>query len=110
MTSTLPTEILAVLYDMMFTYTARKPGKLDETRTSARKSGPLLSRKIWLPKAVYATLPYFYLTTGFVALMATLYISHWLWILPHYLLFSAACLHMGVLIYRRRHGSPEDSN
>jgi cytochrome c-type biogenesis protein CcmH/NrfF len=36
------------------------------------------------------------------AFLATLYISTWLWLLPHYLLFSAACLHLGILILRRR--------
>jgi hypothetical protein len=62
-----------------------------------------MTRKIWLPKALYDLLPYFYLTAGVAALLATLYISNWLWVLPHYLLFSIACLHLGVVIYRRRH-------
>jgi hypothetical protein len=62
----------------------------------------LLQKKIWLPKLVYDCLPYFYLTAGFAALFATLYISEWFWILPHYLLFSAACLHLGFAIRARR--------
>ena len=62
----------------------------------------LLQRKIWLPKLVYDCLPYFYLTAGFAAFFATLYISEWFWILPHYLLFSAACLHLGFAIRARR--------
>ena len=62
----------------------------------------LLQKKIWLPKLVYDCLPYFYLTAGFAALFATLYISEWFWILPHYLLFSAACLHLGFAIRSRR--------
>jgi len=69
----------------------------------SRDAGRLINRKIWLPKALYDLLPYFYLIAGVAALLATLYISNWLWVLPHYLLFSVACLHMGVLIYRRRH-------
>ena len=93
---------------MMVSDAARKPAKLDDTRKVPRRSGSLLTQKIWLPKALYAALPYFYLTTGVVALLATLYISHWLWILPHYLLFSAACIHMGLLIYRRRHARRPD--
>jgi hypothetical protein len=47
-------------------------------------------------------LPYFYLTAGFAAFFATLYINEWFWILPHYLLFSAACLHLGFAVRRRR--------
>ena len=62
----------------------------------------LLQRKIWLPKLVYDCLPYFYLTAGFAAFFSTLYISEWFWILPHYLLFSAACLHLGFAIRARR--------
>jgi len=90
-------------YDMMFSDAARKPTSVSHTQKATKTNGSLLSRKIWLPKALYAALPYFYLVTGVSALLATLYIGHWIWILPHYLLFSAACLHMAVLIFRRRH-------
>lgn len=62
----------------------------------------LLHKKIWLPQFIYDGLPYFYLTAGFGAFFATLYISDWFWILPHYLLFSAACLHLGFAVRRRR--------
>ena len=89
-------------YDMTFSDAARKPARLSDTQEVTEKTGSILSRKIWLPKALYSALPYFYLVTGVSALLATLYISNWLWILPHYLLFSAACVHMGVLILRRR--------
>ena len=75
---------------------------LTDTQEVTRSTGSLISRKIWLPKAIYDSLPYFYLVAGTGAFLATLYISHWLWILPHYLLFSAACLHLGVLVLRRR--------
>ena len=95
---------------MMVSDAARKPRKLSDTRQVSRDTGKLLSRKIWLPKSLYAALPYFYLVTGISALLATLYISNWLWILPHYLIFSAACLHMGVLIIRRRNRSSEDTD
>lgn len=61
-----------------------------------------LARKVWLPKLIYAAIPYFYLVVGSFALGATIYIHHWIWIVPHYVLFSAACLHMGVVVYRRR--------
>lgn len=93
---------------MMVSDAARKPRKLSDTGQVSRDTGGLLSRKIWLPKSLYAALPYFYLVTGISALLATLYISNWLWILPHYLMFSAACLHMGVLIFRRRNRSRKE--
>lgn len=75
---------------------------LSDTQEVARSTGSLVSRKIWLPKAIYDSLPYFYLIAGIAAFLATLYISNWLWVLPHYLLFSAACVHLGVLVLRRR--------
>lgn len=78
---------------------------LSETQQITHETGTLLSRKIWVPKLLYAALPYFYISSGIAALFASLYIGHWTWILPHYLFFAAACLHMGVMIYRRRkHG------
>ena len=80
---------------------------LTSTQEVTRNTGALVSRKIWLPKAIYDALPYFYLVAGSAAFFATLYISNWLWILPHYLLFSAACLHLGVLVLRRRRRRPE---
>ena len=75
---------------------------LSDTQEVARNTGSVVSRKIWLPKAIYDSLPYFYLVAGIAAFLATLYISNWLWVLPHYLLFSAACVHLGVLVLRRR--------
>ena len=62
----------------------------------------MAGRKIWLPKLLYNALPYFYVISGLLALLATVYVSDWFWVLPHYLIFSAACLHLGVLVYRRR--------
>ena len=87
----------------------RKEAKLTETRVDKRKAGSLVSRKIWLPKLLYDALPYFYLVSGIAAFFTTLYISDWFWVLPHYLLFSAACLHLGIFVYRRRRRSPDDA-
>jgi hypothetical protein len=87
---------------MMLTNTARKPGNLTETQEMTRNAGHLMSRKIWLPRTLYAALPFFYIVAGIAALAATLYVSDWFWILPHYLLFSAASLHMGILVLRKR--------
>lgn len=75
---------------------------LSETQQITRETGTLLSRKIWIPKALYAALPYFYVISGMAALLATLYIGAWFWVLPHYLFFAAACVHMGIMIHRRR--------
>ncbi len=86
----------------MLTKTAPKPLDLSTTQVVARKAGKFASRKIWLPKFLYDCLPYFYLTAGFGAFFATLYISDWFWVLPHYILFSAACLHLSFAVYRRR--------
>jgi Flp pilus assembly protein TadB len=65
-------------------------------------------RKIWLPKLVYSALPSFYVGSGIAAFLATLYINEWFWILPHYLLFSVACVHLGLLVYRRRRQRSDD--
>ena len=87
---------------MLYSRTAGKPDYLTETQKITRDPGKLISRKIWLPKVLYDAIPYFYLVAGVAAFFATLYISHWLWLLPHYLLFAGACLHMGILVHRRR--------
>lgn len=80
-----------------------KPPQLSDTRAGAKADISVLSRKIWLPRFVYDALPYFYLVAGLAALMATLYISEWFWVLPHYLLFSAACVHLALIVFLRRH-------
>lgn len=75
------------------------PTNLDSPRSQT--SNPVL-RKIWLPKLLYDALPYFYLISGIAALLTTLYISNWYWIIPHYFLFAVACLHFSILVFRRR--------
>jgi hypothetical protein len=86
----------------MLTKTAPKHLSFSSAQEVARSAGNFASRKIWLPKLLYDCLPYFYLTAGFAAFFATLYISDWFWVLPHYILFSAACLHLSFAVYRRR--------
>ena len=86
----------------MLSTVAGKPAELTDTQEMTRDTGRLISKKIWLPKLLYDALPYFYLASGFAAFFATLYISEWFWVLPHYILFSAACIHLGLLVYRRR--------
>ena len=87
---------------MMAGNAAGETAPLSDTQQVVRDKDGLLTRKLWIPKALYTALPFFYILAGIGALLATLYISDWFWVLPHYLLFSAACVHMGVLVYRRR--------
>lgn len=86
----------------MLTSTARESADPMDTQAIDRNTGSVVARKIWLPKALYDALPFFYLVSGIFAFLATLYVSAWFWILPHYLLFSAACVHLGFVILRRR--------
>ncbi len=81
------------------------PGKAlpaAQKRAARSKLGCFLTRRVWLPKIVYDALPYFYVLAGTTALLATLYVSEWFWVLPHYLLFSIACIHFGLFIFRCR--------
>ena len=75
---------------------------LGANQEDSHETEVLLQKRIWLPKLLYDGLPYFYLTAGFAAFFATLYINEWFWVLPHYLLFSAACLHLGFAVRRWR--------
>ena len=84
---------------------ANAVGKGSEPATFSRivnKIQTFLRRKIWLPKLVYHAIPYFYLVAGCAAFLATFYVAEWFWVLPHYLLFSFASLHLGITVYRRR--------
>ena len=75
---------------------------LGANQEDSHEAEVLLQKRIWLPKLLYDGLPYFYLTAGFAAFFATLYINEWFWVVPHYLLFSAACLHLGFAVRRWR--------
>lgn len=81
---------------------AGKSAPLEQTQSISSVAAQAATRKIWLPKFLYDAIPYFYLVAGLSAFVATLYVSEWFWVLPHYLLFSAACVHLGYLILRRR--------
>ncbi|ANO51549.1 hypothetical protein [Woeseia oceani] len=94
----------------MLINTANEAQDLSSTRVFVSRAGKLATRKIWLPRLVYDALPYFYLSSGFAALFATLYISDWFWVLPHYLLFSAACLHLSLVVLRRRKQQSQESS
>lgn len=97
----------------MLNLAARKRVALSETQVIAQNARKAALRRVWLPKLIYDCLPYFYLLSGFAALLATLYVSEWFWILPYCLLFSASCLQFGISLFRRRykhrHRDPEQS-
>lgn len=82
--------------------------ELSATREIARTAEKLATKRIWLPKLLYDSLPWFYLVAGLAAFFGTIYVSNWLWIVPHYLLFSFACLHLALVVYlKRRRGKKE---
>lgn len=81
---------------------APKEVDLSATQNLTRSLEKLATKKIWLPKLLYDSLPYFYLAAGLAAFFAALYVSEWFWIVPHYILFSAACLHLAFAVFRRR--------
>lgn len=62
-------------------------------------------RRVWIPRVVYESLPYFYVLAGFAALFATLYINAWYWIVPHWVLFCGVLVHAGVRLIMRRRSS-----
>jgi hypothetical protein len=86
----------------MFSRAAPKQIDLSASQDLTRSLEKLATRKIWLPRLLYDSLPYFYMTAGLAALFGALYISEWFWIVPHYILFSAACLHLAYAVYKRR--------
>lgn len=87
---------------------AGKPASLaDTTRFESRRNN-FAARKIWIPKLVYDALPWFYVASGIAAFLATLYISEWFWVLPHYILFSVACVHLGAYVFSRRRRTDSD--
>ena len=88
---------------MMLSTAAGKATTHTAPQHARRAQDSLIGRKIWLPKLLYDALPYFYLGSGLAAFFATIYITEWFWILPHYVLFSFVCFHLGILVYRRRH-------
>lgn len=93
----------------MLTNAAKEEPRLTSTQVLVQRAGSIAGRKIWLPRLVYDALPWFYLLAGAAAFLATLYISEWFWVLPHYLLFAAGCVHLGIVVTglrRRRRRSP----
>ena len=63
------------------------------------------TRRLWLPRPLYAALPWMYCALGACALASGLFLPQPGWIIPYILLLAVACLHGGiwVLMLRRRH-------
>lgn len=81
---------------------AGKSARVDQQGLLTRLENAGITRKIWLPRVVYAALPWFYLVAGVAAILATIYIHDWFWLVPHSILFSAACLHFAWFVFRSR--------
>jgi hypothetical protein len=86
----------------MVTRAAPKQVDPGATQNLTRSLEKFATKKIWLPRLLYDSLPYFYLVAGITAFFAALYISEWFWVVPQYILFSAACLHLAFAVFRRR--------
>ncbi|MEM7610184.1 MAG: hypothetical protein AAF270_00695 [Pseudomonadota bacterium] len=92
-----------------------KSDSLQQTSIIPDDAARNVANRIWLPSFVYECVPYFYILAGFAALFATLYINAWYWVVPHWILFTALCLHFGFRIlfqryrYRRQAEDVSDS-
>jgi hypothetical protein len=62
-------------------------------------------RKIWLPRGIYAALPYSYIALGGYAIFAALFLEGWNWVVPYLLLLGLICLQAGIAVFslRKRH-------
>lgn len=80
------------------------PVTLSIRRTRRHALASLLFWRIWLPRWLYAALPYLYLLLGTLALVSGLFLPEPGWAVPYLLLISLAGLHGGaaLLALRRR--------
>ena len=90
----------------MLTSSTTSPAAAAKSGLIARIS-QVLSRKLWLPRALYEALPYCYVVAGTAALLSALYLPGWTWILPYLVLIGAISLHTGLAVltlrWRLRH-------
>lgn len=91
----------------MTTEAASPFGSLSQTQKLGRWALRAAQRRVWLPRPLYELIPWFYLLAGAAALLATLFVDGWLWVIPFYLIFAVLCLHFAVAIFnmRRAHRS-----
>jgi hypothetical protein len=75
------------------------PSQVNELNGGTRaRIWQMLNRKIWLPKSLYTALPFLYLGLGAYAIGTALFIAHWSWIVPYFMIAGIACLHAGMVI------------
>lgn len=74
------------------------------SRTRRRSLASLLFWRIWLPRWLYAALPYLYLLVGTLALASGLFLPEPGWAVPYLVLIGLAGVHGGLalLALRRR--------
>jgi Flp pilus assembly protein TadB len=84
--------------------------RLSQTQKLGRWALKTATRRIWLPRFLYDLIPWFYLFSGAAALLATIFVDGWLWILPFYVLFAVICLHLAAVVFdlRRNNGNREN--
>ena len=67
-----------------------------KSRTILKRIGQIMLRRVWLPKPLYDAVPMIYICLGVYATYAALFMTHWSWVVPYFLLFACACLHTGI--------------
>ena len=69
-----------------------------QTRRPQSRIQRILLKKIWLPRSIYATLPFLYLALGAYALTVALFLSHWSWLMPYLVLIGVGCVQFGTYV------------
>jgi fatty acid desaturase len=54
--------------------------------------------KIWLPRMLYALIPFIYLFAGLFALLSALYLPGWRWLIPYALIGAGAAIHAAATV------------
>lgn len=87
----------------MATDAATRPEVTSGENASRRGLRRLLFSRLWLPRPLYAAIPWIYLGSGCGALLGGLFLPDWAWTVPYGLLFGLASLHLGIGIASMRH-------
>jgi hypothetical protein len=64
----------------------------------------VLRQPIWLPRGLYAAVPWIYLGCGTGALLGGVFLPDPTWFLPYLLLLGVACLHAAAALASLRRG------